>query len=121
MLLIAPSGDVGPGRIIDGLKDDAGELLLDRPQRGVHRLPLPPLRIDEPTLTMNFCVNSSPLAGREGKFVTSRQIWDRLRKTYCGRIGVEPRWDQLRRTGGISEMPDSSKKTSQADSAAAPF
>jgi hypothetical protein len=34
---------------------------------------------------------------------------------------VEPRWDQLRRTGGISEMPDSSKKTSQADAAAAPY
>ena len=40
--------------------------------------PLPMLRIDEPTLTMNFCVNTSPLAGREGKFVTSRQIRDRL-------------------------------------------
>ena len=40
--------------------------------------PLPLLRIDEPTLVMNFMVNSSPLAGREGKFVTSRQIRDRL-------------------------------------------
>jgi len=40
--------------------------------------PLPMLRIDEPTLTMNFCVNTSPLAGREGRFVTSRQIKDRL-------------------------------------------
>ncbi len=39
---------------------------------------LPLLRIDEPTLTMNFMVNTSPLAGREGKFVTSRQIRDRL-------------------------------------------
>jgi GTP-binding protein len=41
-------------------------------------LPLPMLMVDEPTLTMNFCVNASPLAGREGKFVTSRQIRDRL-------------------------------------------
>ncbi len=41
-------------------------------------LPLPMLMVDEPTLTMNFCVNNSPLAGREGKFVTSRQIKDRL-------------------------------------------
>jgi GTP-binding protein len=40
--------------------------------------PLPMLRIDEPTLVMNFMVNTSPLAGREGKFVTSRQIRDRL-------------------------------------------
>ena len=39
---------------------------------------LPMLKIDEPTLTMNFMVNTSPLAGREGKFVTSRQIRDRL-------------------------------------------
>ena len=37
------------------------------------------------------------------------------------RIGVRPSTDQVRRTGGISEMPDSSKKTSQAVSAAAPF
>ena len=43
-------------------------------------IPLPMLKVDEPTLTMNFCVNTSPLAGREGKFVTSRQIWDRLQK-----------------------------------------
>lgn len=39
---------------------------------------LPMLTIDEPTLNMNFMVNTSPLAGREGKFVTSRQIRDRL-------------------------------------------
>ncbi|MEO5735653.1 MAG: translational GTPase TypA [Rubrivivax sp.] len=42
--------------------------------------PLPMLQVDEPTLTMNFCVNNSPLAGREGKFVTSRQLWDRLQR-----------------------------------------
>ncbi|HCN90534.1 MAG TPA: translational GTPase TypA [Oxalobacteraceae bacterium] len=39
---------------------------------------LPLLKVDEPTLNMNFMVNNSPLAGREGKFVTSRQIRDRL-------------------------------------------
>ncbi|WP_115720357.1 translational GTPase TypA [Gallaecimonas mangrovi] len=39
---------------------------------------LPALTVDEPTVTMNFLVNTSPFAGKEGKFVTSRQILDRL-------------------------------------------
>ena len=42
--------------------------------------PLPFVKIDEPTLSMNFIVNDSPFAGREGKFVTSRNIRDRLYK-----------------------------------------
>jgi GTP-binding protein len=40
--------------------------------------PLPALQVDEPTVTMTFQVNTSPFAGKEGKFVTSRQILDRL-------------------------------------------
>ncbi len=41
---------------------------------------LPALKVDEPTLTMNFLVNSSPFAGTEGKFLTSRQIRERLQR-----------------------------------------
>ena len=46
--------------------------------------PLPPLKIDEPTLEMVFGVNTSPFAGREGQFVTTRQIRDRLFKEIQG-------------------------------------
>jgi GTP-binding protein len=45
-----------------------------------HADPLPALKVDEPTLTMNFLVNASPLAGREGRFVTSRQLRERLER-----------------------------------------
>ena len=45
-----------------------------------HEEALPPLRIDEPTLQMTFGVNTSPFSGRDGKFLTARQIEDRLMK-----------------------------------------
>ncbi len=49
---------------------------------------LPLLKVDEPTLTMNFLVNSSPLAGREGKFVTSRQIRERLEREIKSNVAM---------------------------------
>ncbi len=52
---------------------------------------LPMLKIDEPTLTMNFMVNTSPLAGREGKFVTSRQIRERLERELKSNMALRVR------------------------------
>ena len=79
--------EAGPSEIvlISGIENiGIGETVTDpaNPQ------PLPMLKIDEPTLTMNFCVNTSPLAGREGKFVTSRQIWDRLQKELRSNVAL---------------------------------
>jgi GTP-binding protein len=49
---------------------------------------LPMLRVDEPTLTMNFQVNTSPFAGQEGRFVTSRQIRERLFRELQGNVAL---------------------------------
>ncbi|MED5621658.1 translational GTPase TypA [Ideonella sp. BN130291] len=78
----------GPGDIvlINGIEDiGIGVTLTDLE----NPVPLPMLKVDEPTLTMNFCVNNSPLAGREGKFVTSRQIRDRLDRELQSNVALK--------------------------------
>src|SRR5690606_37235268 len=50
--------------------------------------PLPLLAVDEPTLSMNFQVNTSPFAGCEGKFVTSRQVRDRLQRELLANVAL---------------------------------
>jgi GTP-binding protein len=80
----------GPGDIVlvNGIEDIGIGMTLtsvDDPH------PLPMLHVDEPTLTMNFCVNTSPLAGREGKFVTSRQIRDRLERELQSNVALRVR------------------------------
>ncbi|WP_340620116.1 ribosome-dependent GTPase TypA [Xenorhabdus siamensis] len=49
---------------------------------------LPALAVDEPTVSMFFCVNTSPFCGREGKYVTSRQILDRLKKELVHNVAL---------------------------------
>ncbi len=51
-------------------------------------MPLEPLTIDEPTLAMIFSVNSSPLCGREGNYLTSRDLRDRLAKELLTNVSI---------------------------------
>ena len=56
-----------------------------------HPEALPMLKVDEPTLTMTFMVNTSPLAGKEGKYVTSRQIRERLERELKSNVAMRMR------------------------------
>ncbi|HEX8833913.1 MAG TPA: translational GTPase TypA [Abditibacteriaceae bacterium] len=49
---------------------------------------LPPIVVDEPTISMNFAANTSPFAGRDGKYVTARHIRDRLAKETLGNVSI---------------------------------
>ena len=77
------AGDIGA---IAGLEDvDIGDTIADpkKPE------PLPFVAIDEPTLTMNFMVNNSPFAGTEGKYVTTRNIGERLSKELKSNVSLK--------------------------------
>ena len=80
--------EAGPGEIVSvaGLPEvTIGDTLTD-PQ---DPRPLPRLDVDAPTLSMTFGVNTSPLGGRDGKYVTSRQIKARLEREVLGNVSIE--------------------------------
>lgn len=78
----AEAGDIV---IISGIEDiGIGVTICDKD----NPVGLPMLSVDEPTLTMDFMVNTSPLAGTEGKFVTSRQIRDRLQRELLTNVAL---------------------------------
>jgi GTP-binding protein len=52
------------------------------------RRPIPPIHVDEPTVSMIFGVNTSPVAGREGQYVTSRNLRDRLARELLGNVSI---------------------------------
>lgn len=78
----AEAGDI---IIISGIEDiGIGFTICDKE----NPVGLPHMGVDEPTLTMDFMVNTSPLAGTEGKFITSRQIRDRLQKELLTNVAL---------------------------------
>lgn len=83
----ASAGDIV---MIAGIPDiTIGETISDREDTPA----LPAIAIDEPTITLNFLVNNSPFAGREGKFVTSRQIRERLERELEVNVGLKVEFD----------------------------
>jgi GTP-binding protein len=78
----AAAGDIV---CLAGLEDiTIGETITD-PE---HPAPMPPIAVDEPTVSMIFGVNTSPMSGRDGQFVTSRQIKDRLERELLGNVSI---------------------------------
>jgi GTP-binding protein len=78
----AAAGDIV---CVAGIADiTIGETITD----AEHPDPLPPLAVDEPTVSIVFGVNTSPMAGREGQYVTSRQLRDRLNKEVLGNVSI---------------------------------
>jgi GTP-binding protein len=78
----AAAGDIV---CLAGIEDiTIGETITDPDER----MPIPPIAIDEPTVSMIFGVNTSPMAGRDGQYVTSRNLRDRLNRELLGNVSI---------------------------------
>ena len=80
---VVNSGDIIALSGVDNIKIGDTISSIDEP------LPLPRIHIDEPTVSMFFYVNNSPFAGREGKFLTSRHLLERLEKEAKGNVAIK--------------------------------
>jgi GTP-binding protein len=83
--VLAEEAQAGDIVLVNGIEEVGVGVTLADPQRP-EALPL--LKVDEPTLVMNFQVNTSPFAGREGKFVTSRQLRERLQREVMSNVAL---------------------------------
>ena len=84
--VVVDQAEAGDIVLINGLDEIGIGVTVTDPE---HPEALPLLKVDEPTLTMNFQVNTSPLAGREGKYVTSRQIRERLQRELMSNVALK--------------------------------
>jgi len=84
--VVVEEAEAGDIVLINGIEEIGIGVTVTDPE---HPEALPLLKVDEPTLTMNFQVNTSPLAGREGKYVTSRQLRERLQRELMSNVALK--------------------------------
>ncbi|MDB5809450.1 MAG: typA [Betaproteobacteria bacterium] len=84
--VVVEQAEAGDIVLINGIDEIGIGVTVTDPE---HPEALQLLKVDEPTLTMNFQVNTSPLAGREGKYVTSRQLRERLQRELMSNVALK--------------------------------
>jgi len=84
--VVVEEAEAGDIVLINGIDEIGIGVTVTDPE---HPEALQLLKVDEPTLTMNFQVNTSPLAGREGKYVTSRQLRERLQRELMSNVALK--------------------------------
>lgn len=85
---VAQAGDIIALAGVEGVNIGDTITEVDNPK------PLPRIKVDEPTISMVFSVNNSPFAGREGRFVTSRNLRERLEKELLYNVAIRIEFDQ---------------------------